>query len=53
MEDECNGKIIEEFIGLRSKCIHLEPIKGAIECVTSRLSLKDFRKCLLENKTFY
>ena len=62
MKDECNGKIIKEFIGLRSKMYSfrtdqdendVKKIKGVKKCVTSRLSLKDFRKCLLENKTYH
>lgn len=62
MKDECNGKVIKEFIGLRAKMYsvkkdgeekEIKKIKGVKQCVTSKLSIDDFRKCLLDKKLYY
>lgn len=62
MKDECNGKIIKEFIGLRAKMYsikideeekEIKKIKGVKKCVTNRLTINDFRKCLFEKKMYY
>ena len=58
IKDECNGKVIREFIGLWAKMCFVKidrvdkekKTKGVRNSVTARLSINDFRKCLLEKK---
>lgn len=65
-KDELNGKILEEMIGLRSKCYALntfennstkekvKKIKGIKKCVVkNEISFDDFRRCLFAKKTLY
>ncbi|XP_059221314.1 uncharacterized protein LOC131995971 isoform X1 [Stomoxys calcitrans] len=62
MKDECGGKIMKEFIGLRSKMYsikidkvdeEIKKIKGVKHCVTAKLSTNDFKKCLFEQINYY
>ena len=59
MIDECNAKVIREFIDLRDKIYsvkidgidkEIKKIKGVRNNVTARLIINVFRKCLLEKK---
>lgn len=65
-KDELNGKILEEMIGLRSKCYALNTfennktkekirkIKGIQKCVVkNEIKFDDFKRCLFENETVY
>ena len=59
MKDECNGKIMKEFIGLRSKMYSykiddqnddIKKAKGVKYAALKMLSINDYRDCLLTNK---
>jgi len=60
MKDELKGKIIEEFIGLRSKMYSIKiqddkdikKSKGVRTCIVKELSMDDYRLCLLKDVTF-
>ena len=55
-KDECNENIVREFIALRAKIYSVKidrvrkEIKGVKDMVTARLSINDFRKCLLAKR---
>lgn len=56
-KDELNGKIMEEFVGLKPKQYAFKvdgeekkKSKGVKKSVTKTLKLDDFKKCLFENK---
>ena len=60
MEDECNGKIMREFVGLRSKMYSvktqgqdvIKKAKGVkISVVNTTISFDDYMLCLFENIT--
>ncbi|XP_037806202.1 uncharacterized protein LOC119600179 [Lucilia sericata] len=62
MKDECNGKVIKEFIGLRAKMYsvkidrvekEIKKIKGVKQYVTAKLSINNFRECLQEKKLYH
>uniref|UniRef100_A0A1B0G9Q5 Uncharacterized protein n=1 Tax=Glossina morsitans morsitans TaxID=37546 RepID=A0A1B0G9Q5_GLOMM len=62
MKDECNGKIMKEFIGLRPKMYSFKidegggeskKIKGVKHCVTAKLTVADFKKCLFQKELHY
>ena len=57
MKDECGGKIVEEFVGLRSKMYSLiyngiekKTAKGVKRCEIKRLRHANYRDCLLNNQ---
>ena len=60
MKDECSGKIMTEFMGIRSKLYNIQiqgqeksimKAKGVKGCVVkSMITSEDFRKCLFENQ---
>jgi len=60
MKDECNGEIMTEFVGLRSKMYsvrvegedRMKKCKGIKACVVkSSISFKDYLQCLTEGIT--
>ena len=62
LKDECNGKMIREFIGLRAKmyCVKIEredkeikKIKDVRNSIKASLSIHYFRKCLLEKNLYH
>jgi hypothetical protein len=58
MKDECAGKQITEFVGLRAKCYaYTVDGKDSKKCkgvktgvVKKRLSINDYRQCLYSHK---
>lgn len=56
-KDENNGKIVKEFVGLRSKMYAIDvdntkvttKAKGVNKCVTEKFTLEDYKTCLFEN----
>jgi hypothetical protein len=62
-KDELNAKILEDFIGLKSKLYAhklfenekvAEKAKGIKKCVIQKeIYFEDFRKCLLTKKSIY
>jgi hypothetical protein len=64
MKDEYNGRIIKEFIGLRSKMYSIDVVdvvdseiikkaKGIKKTAVDGLSLDNYRDCLYKKKIFY
>ncbi|GBN29394.1 hypothetical protein AVEN_174588-1 [Araneus ventricosus] len=61
MKDENAGKILEEFVGLRSKMYAcktekdlVKKSKGVKKCVVkNRISFEDYKKCLLSQQVQY
>ncbi|XP_052746715.1 uncharacterized protein LOC128199737 [Bicyclus anynana] len=59
-KDENNGKILREFVGLRSKMYALDvdhktfaKAKGVNKSVTKNMTMENYRSCLFENKIQY
>lgn len=60
MKDECNGSIIREFVGLRSKMYSIDIVnkkeikkaKGVKKCVVAKLTLDNYRDCLYKRKIY-
>lgn len=59
-KDENNGKILKEFVGLRSKMYAMDiqnnfiaRAKGVNKCVTKNFSLNNYKTCLMEKKIFH
>lgn len=61
MKDEVNGKIIKEFVGLRAKMYsikidqedkEIKKVKGVKFSCVKKLSVDDFRLCLLNKKKY-
>jgi hypothetical protein len=61
MKDECGGKQVIEFIGLRSKLYSYvtetsveKKCKGIKKCIVkNRITHEDYRECLKESKEIY
>ena len=60
MKDECGGKVMKEFVGLRPKMYsykvdstEIKKVKGIRKSAISNLSIEDFKLCLLEDKLYY
>lgn len=62
MKDECTGKLMKEFIGLRAKMYsykidedekEVKKMKGVKKSITTQLSCNDFKKCLVDKKLYY
>ena len=57
--NECIGKVMKEFIGLRAKMYSVKidkvekEIKKIKQYVTNKLSINDFRKYLLHKSIYY
>lgn len=59
-KDENNGEIVKEFVGLRSKMYAIQTktkltakAKGVNKCITQRLSMKNYKSCLLNRSIEY
>lgn len=59
-KDENNGKIIKEFVGLRSKMYAIQTenkltakAKGVNKCVTKRMTLENYKSCLFNKNVQY
>ena len=63
MKDECNGRVIREVLGIRSKVymflfedeeVFAKKLKGAnSQVVATMIDPEDYRRCLFKNELLY
>lgn len=59
-KDECNGKILREFVGLRAKMYAIDvensitcKAKGINKCVTKKMLIENYKSCLFEKSIHF